>query len=289
MRKETRWSELTRMVGVMELLCFCLASVAMAQSAAPTSGKRKDIDDTYYLLVFSKPVAGMEAEYNRWYTEQHQKDVVSVPGFLTAQRFVLSDVQLRDSKQLLPKYFVIYKISTDNLPAVYTEVNRRLKTGETKLSPAFDQTTAQGFTYRPLGPVIHPRHGTADAPKDDAQVYYQLVFSDPAAGLEDGYNKWYDEQHAPDVVSAPGFVEARRLVFNDVQLNAKTPPTKYLAVFTIQSDDIAARFADFKRLAPTMPMSPAMGMSYGYTYKAMGPMVFGDQVRAERAKHSGAK
>jgi hypothetical protein len=256
-------------------------------SAAQTTDLPKGKSETYDLLVFSNPVAGTEDEYNRWYSQQHQKDVVSVPGFMTAQRFVISDVQLRESTPL-PKYLVMYKIVTDDLPSVYAEVNRRLKTGITVMSPSFDKATSVSFTYRAIRPMIYHKGDAVRAPKDDSQVYYQLVFSNPTDGLEDQYNKWYDEQHEPDVVSAPGFAEAQRFVLSETQLSNKAPLTKYLVMFKIVSEDVAARFADFKRLAPSMPMSPAMGKSYGYTYKAMEPIVYGDQVRAERAKKRAA-
>ena len=252
-------------------------------SAAQTTDASKGKVETYYLLVFSNPVAGMEDEYNKWYSQLHQKDVVSVPGFMTAQRFVISDIQLRESKSL-PKYLVMYKIVTDDLPSVYAEVNRRLKTGVTVMSPSFDKATSVSFTYRAIRPMIYHKSNPAGVPKGDSQVYYQLVFSNPTEGQEDKYNNWYDEQHEPDVVSAPGFVEAQRFVLSDTQLSNKEALTKYLVMFKIVSDDVAARFADFKRLAPNMPMSPAMGKSYGYTYKALEPMIDGDQVRAERAK-----
>jgi hypothetical protein len=256
---------------------------AAAQTADASKGKL----ETYYLLVFSNPVAGMEDEYNKWYSQQHQKDVVSVPGFMTAQRFVVSDIQLRESKPL-PKYLVMYKIVTDDLPSVYNEVNRRIQTGITVMNPSYDRATSVSFTYRAIRPMIYHKGDSASAPKGDPQVYYQLVFSNPAEGQEDEYNKWYDEHHEPDVVSAPGFVEAQRFVLSDTQLNKKEPLTKYLVMFKIASDDVAARFADFKRLAPTMPMSPAFGKSYGYTYKALEPMVDGNRVRAERAKRKSA-
>src|SRR5579872_2365574 len=262
---------------------FGLFSASSAIAAAQTAGASKGKVETYYLLVFSNPVAGREAEYNKWYSELHQKDVVSVPGFVTAQRFVISDVQLRDSKPL-PKYLVMYKIVTDDLPSVYAEVNRRLETGVTVMSPSFDKTTSVGFTYRAIRPIIHHKDNSAGAPQNNSQVYYQLVFSDPTQGQEDEYNRWYDKQHEPDVVSAPGFVDAQRFVLSDTQLSNKEALTKYLVMYKIVSDDVAARFVDFKRLAPAMQMSPAMGKSYGYTYKALEPMVFGDQVRAERAK-----
>ena len=266
-------------LAVFGLFSSGFSSFAAAQTANASKGKV----ETYYLLVFSNPVAGMEDEYNRWYSRLHQKDVVSVPGFVTAQRFVISDIQLRDSKPL-PKYLVMYKIVTDDLPSVYAEVNRRLDTGVTVMSPSFDKATSVGLTYRAIRPMIYHKNNSPGAPKDNSQVYYQLVFSDPTGGQEEKYNSWYDQQHEPDVVSAPGFAEAQRFVLSDTQLSNKETLTKYLVMYKIVSDDVAARFADFKRLAPTMPMSPAMGKSYGYTYKALEPIVAGDQVRAERAR-----
>ena len=55
-------------------------------------------------------------------------------------------------------------------------------------------------------------------------------------------------------------------------------------LYKIVSDDVAARFRDFAELSKSIKMSPAFGEAYGYTYKAMEPMIYGDQVRAERAK-----
>src|SRR5262249_17384718 len=95
--------------------------MAMAALAAATP-------ETYYFFVFSNPVAGQEARYNKWYNEQHQLDVVSVPGFVTAQRFVSNDLPLyRRAEVELPKYLVVYKIVTEDLEGVFKEVSRRLQ------------------------------------------------------------------------------------------------------------------------------------------------------------------
>lgn len=284
------------------LATFTLMAGLCAQgSNAQTNGAPQKKMETYDLLVFSNPVAGAEVEYNRWYSEQHQQDVVSIPGFKTAQRFVISDVQLRESKSL-PKYLIIYRIVTDDLASVYAEVNRRIETGVTVMSPAYDRANSINFTYRAIRPLVYPRT-VASKHKEDAdaariarkasqeasQTYVQVVFSDPTtAGLEDEYNRWYDTHHELDVVSAPGFVEAQRFVLSDIQLGNKPALAKYLVTYKIVSDDIAARFADYRRLAPSMSTSPAMGMSFGYTYKAMEPMIDGDQVRAERANKKSA-
>jgi hypothetical protein len=290
--RRVQFRSATIATGAMLGIALAIATVfalfspdASRIAAAQKTDASKKKFETYYLLVFSNPMAGMEDEYNRWYSQQHQKDVVSVPGFMTAQRFVLSDVQLRESTPL-PKYLIMYKIVTDDLPSVYAEVTRRLQTGITVISPSFDKTTSVSFSYRAIRPIIYNKEnpGGGSKSKNDSQVYYQLVFTDPTPGQEDEYNKWYDAEHEPDVVSAPGFVEAQRFVASDTQLSNKQPPlTKYFVMYKMVTDDLAARIADFKRLAPTMKISPAFGQSYGYTYKAMEPMIDGDQVRAERA------
>lgn len=264
---------------------FGLFPAFSRSAAAQTTDAPKRKLDTYYLLVFSNPVAGMDDEYNKWYSQQHQRDVVSVPGFMTAQRFVVSDIQLRESTPF-PKYLAMYKIVTDDLPSVYAEVNRRIQTGVTVMSPAYDRAKSVSFTYRAIRPMIYHKGDPATAQNGDSQIYYQLVFSNPIEGQEDEFNKWYDECHEPDVVSAPGFVEAQRFVLSDTQLSKQETLTKYLVMYKIASDDVAGRFADYKRLALTMPMSPAFGKSYAYTYKALEPIVDGAQVRAERAKGS---
>jgi hypothetical protein len=119
-----------RFVAVLGLL---LASAAVCSAAT----------ETYYFFVFSNPVAGHEDEYNKWYNEQHAPDVVAVPGFVTAQRFVKNDLPLyRMVEVQVPKYLVVHKIVTNDVEAVFSEVSRQLKTGETVISPTFDSSTS---------------------------------------------------------------------------------------------------------------------------------------------------
>jgi hypothetical protein len=65
-------------------------------------------------LVQSNPVAGREDEFNDWYTRRHLPDIMTVPGFASAQRFVASPVLRRPG---LPpyrySYLAIYEITGD--------------------------------------------------------------------------------------------------------------------------------------------------------------------------------
>ena len=47
----------------------------------------------HVFVVFTNPVEGKDATYNDWYDNRHLPDVLDVPGFVSAQRFRLSDTQ----------------------------------------------------------------------------------------------------------------------------------------------------------------------------------------------------
>lgn len=265
------------------LLCGALGSCAAAPAtpAAPKSGA-----ETYYLLVFNQPVAGQEAEYNDWYDHQHAPDVVSVPGFVSARRYVLADYQLRPPTLIKPRYVVIYKIVTTDLAAVYAEVGRRIRSGETRMSRALDMGSGKNYTYRVFRPrVLGAKPVTRDGDTGELQDYVQLVFADPADGLDPEFNDWYDKHHAPDVLSVPGFVAGQRLTLAEVQLVKEGTPQKYLTIFDIRSSDLKRTLANFVSLAPGMSNSPAFDGNkvFGYTYKALAAPLDGDAIRAQRA------
>jgi len=266
------------------LLVLLTLSVGNGSMAADTAVAGRP--QTYFLFVFSNPVDGMESEFNRWYEQQHAPDVVSIPGFVSAQRFVIADQQLRAGSPGKPRYLVVYQIVTDNLTAVSTEVNRRLASGQTRMSPSFDAKSAQGLLYRALGPEVPGVGGTPPgAVSGTDQTYYQLVFADPVAGREAEFNRWYDEHHAPEVAAVPGFVSWQRAVLNDQQMNPPAPASKYVTLFKIVTADLPAVFKEFGARAPRMGISPAFdgNRTFGYTYRAIGPLLLGDEIRAQRA------
>src|SRR5580658_3367893 len=257
-----------------------LASCAMCSAAA----------ETYYFFVFSNPVAGHEDEYNKWYNEQHGPDVVAVPGFVTAQRFVKNDLPLYRMVDLqVPKYLIVYKIVTSDVDAVFAEVTRRLRTKETVMSPTFDSKTSVSYVYRPFRPEIKGVGGEPEGAKPGPkQTYYQVVFTAMVEGKESEFNLFYDQHHAPELAAIPGFVSAQRMILARPS-TASIPATKYLALFRVETSDIAA----VKEIAagPGFTKSPAFDTqaTRGYTFRAIGPVIEGDQVRADRARGNAPK
>jgi len=246
---------------------FLLASNA-AYSAAP---------ETWYFLVFSNPVAGHEDEYNKWYNEQHAPDVVAVPGFVTAQRFVKNDLPLYRMVDLqVPKYLVIYKIVTGDVDAVFAEVSRRLKTRETIMSPTFDSKTSVSYVYRPFRPEIKGVGGEPDGARPGPkQTYYQVVFTAMVDGKEDEFNAFYDNHHAPELAAIPGFVSAQRMILATPANNTSSPSipaTKYLALFKVETSDLAAVKQVAAKPGTTSPAFDTKA-TRGYTFRAIGPVI----------------
>jgi hypothetical protein len=260
---------------------FTLTIAAVALAAATP--------DTYYFFVFSNPVAGQEARYNRWYNEQHQLDVVSIPGFVTAQRFVMNDLPLyRRADVELPKYLIVYKIVTDDVEGVFKEVSRRLQTGETKMDPSFDRATSVGYTYRAFRPFVQGVGGEPKGAKPGKkELYYHIVFTPFVDGKEDEFNAIYDKYHAPELASIPGFAGAQRMILARPD-TASIKGTKYLALFTVETSDLAA-----VKEGTSAPVTPNPGQdrvgTRGYTFRAIAPAVQGDNVRADRAAKSAAR
>ena len=121
--------------------------------------------------------------------------------------------------------------------------------------------------------------GAKPGPK---QTYYQVVFTAMVDGKEAEFNTFYDQHHAPELAAIPGFVSAQRMILARPS-TASIPATKYLALFKVETSDLAA-----VKQAATKPgtSSPAFDTkaTRGYTFRAIGPVIEGDKVRAARAK-----
>jgi hypothetical protein len=261
------------------LLVVMLLGPQRAAAAVPA--------ETHYLFVFANPVAGHEAEFNQEYDETHAPDVVSIPGFVSAQRYVYADHQLREVALKKPSYLVVYKIVANDLGAVFAEIGQRMKDGRTRPQKWVDPKSFQNFTYRVSRPTIAGAGGQpADAAKGPTAVYHQFVFAHAKQGMDAEYDTWYDRYHLPEMIRTPGFTVAQRLELAATQMTPQEGRQKFLADFVIETPDIAAVFREFGKRARTMTMSPAFDgdQTFGYTYKAIGPALSGDAIRAARAK-----
>jgi hypothetical protein len=180
------------------------------------------------------------------------------------------------------------KIVTEDLEGVFKEVSRRLQTGETKMDPSFDRATSVSYTYRAFRPFVKGIGGEPRGAKPGKkELYYHIVFTPFVDGKEDEFNAIYDKYHAPELAAIPGFTGAQRMILARPDTASIKGP-KYLALFTVETSDLAA-----VKEGTNAPVTPNPGQdrvgTRGYTFRAIAPAVQGDTVRADRAARSARK
>jgi hypothetical protein len=78
-----------------------------------------------------------------------------------------------------------------------------------------------------------------------------FVYTEPAsAEVEDEYNRWYDEQHLPEVCAWPGITGARRYRLDRASPGARrSTAARYLAIYELDCDDPRALLRDLQAAA----------------------------------------
>jgi hypothetical protein len=97
----------------------------------------------YKSIVLTNPKEGRDADFNKFYDEQHLGDVLSVPGFVSAERFKLAHGDGRWS------YMTLYEIETDDVPAMMKETHRRIQSGEMPIGDASDLSQLYTAVFAP--------------------------------------------------------------------------------------------------------------------------------------------
>ncbi|MEO6079896.1 MAG: hypothetical protein ABIQ86_08985 [Steroidobacteraceae bacterium] len=105
-----------------------VVSGALAQPAkAPVNRAFKMLspEGNHLFLVFSNAAAGKEVEYNTFY-DRHIGDMMKLPGFVSAQRFVLSPRGPNDPPF---RYLAIYEIKAKEPGPVIAQIGSASREG----------------------------------------------------------------------------------------------------------------------------------------------------------------
>jgi len=90
-------------------------------------------------------------------------------------------------------------------------------------------------------------------------AYIQTVVTAPVVGREDEFNRWYEDTHLPEVLQVPGFVAGRRYALTGP--GAADGP-RFLAVYEIETDDLAAPFPEPPADHHRIHIAPIGGMNH---------------------------
>src|ERR1041385_2939974 len=152
-------------------------------------------------VLFSEmtPDGSYEAEFNDWYDREHIPLRMGVPGFRSAQRYLIPDTR---------HYLAVYEMES-------AAVLQSLPYREVKNNPS-ERTrwmlrTVQGFT-RYIGDQIGLHTGEISSSTEpiDAAYLYAVFFAVPAQRQPE-FNDWYERDHVPALLECKDWLMVRRL------------------------------------------------------------------------------
>jgi hypothetical protein len=218
------------------------------------------------LLAVTDPVRPDRAsDYHAWYNEVQIPPFLRMPEISSVHRFRTSSAQLDRPVPVPHEYLALYYIAAqdmDELSAFADQQFAAYQRGDvgnrSRGSDAYDQTTSRAIYYAQVGPRV-ARAGSW--PRSILMVY-----TEPATDeLEDEFNRWYSEEHLPDVVSVPGFTAATRYRLTDLNVGRQFKPwivpRRYLAIYELEVEgpEAVAEAGRALRGRPNPTRSPALG------------------------------
>ncbi len=111
------------------------------------AGAKPGVAARYAVLAFHSVVTGQDDSFNSWYDAVHLPELLANPGVVSGQRGVRSPVQFGPASETSPRYLMLLRIATSDVPAVFKGI---LKGGPP--SPAIDRAHSYGFTYQAANP-----------------------------------------------------------------------------------------------------------------------------------------
>jgi len=110
----------------------------------------------YVFVVMTNAAAGQEAEFNRWYDEEHLADVLKLPGMVSAQRFQVA-AEEADNPRANLKFLTLYEIETDDLSRTQAALAAAAGTPAMPISPALDKADVYTVYFKASGEKVLAR------------------------------------------------------------------------------------------------------------------------------------
>ena len=173
------------------------------------------------LMVYCDVPQDLEDEFNRWYDQEHIPERLSIPGVLSAARYVALGGG--------PKCLACYELNGPeawHAPEWQHWLNNPTEWSQ-RMSPSVVATKYIRNLYR----LIYPEDvDPATAQAEMAPLMLVGRMSVPAA-LETQFNQAYNQERLPQCYSVPGYIRGRRF---ETQMGEP----KYMTVHEMESERV---------------------------------------------------
>lgn len=106
---------------------------------------------SYKLVIMSNPVPDREDDYNDWYQNIHLGQLMTLPGFKSAQRFRRVRSLVEGETQ---SYLAVYELETDDIDAVLAGLRAAAERKELTMSDTLDLANIHAVVYEEFGDAV---------------------------------------------------------------------------------------------------------------------------------------
>jgi len=153
---------------------------------------------TGLMLVGADIPADKEADFNKWYQEEHLQELMGVPGILNAARY--------EATKSGPKHLAVYELESVDVVNTDAFKNRPRTEWGQKVSPSLIGTNFFNLVLD----MIHPGALTDDIAGSDMANALQIGRMDVPAANDDDWNEWYSGVYVPNYEKCSGVIRGRR-------------------------------------------------------------------------------
>jgi hypothetical protein len=152
------------------------------------------------LMVWCDVPADKEAEFNRWYNEEHIAERLSVPGFLSAARY--------EAVKGGSKHLAVYEL--ENAAVMESDAYKKVSNNPTPWTKKIGPNAIATTFIRNIYTLIHPKSpNPADAQRGMAPAL-QIGRMGVPASVDREWNEWYSTIYVPNYEKVPGVIRSRR-------------------------------------------------------------------------------
>ncbi len=149
-------------------------------------------------LVYTDVDPHVEDEFNAWYNTEHLPELLSLPGFLDAARYV--------AYKGTPKYLAVYELASAD--ALKSAEFQKWRANPSPWSRRISPTVIGKNVTRAIGQQIFP--ASVEMPERGMAPALQIGRMSVPESADREWNEWYNGEYVPGYRKVPGVIYARR-------------------------------------------------------------------------------
>ena len=177
---------------------------------------------TGLLMVWCDVPADKEAEFNRWYNEEHLAERLAIPGFLSAARY--------EAVKGGPKHLAYYEL--ESVGALGSDAYKKVSANPTEWTRRIGPQTAATTFISNVYTMIHPKAVTPVIAESGMAPALQIGRMDVPATVDAEWNNWYNTVYVPNYEKVPGVIRGRRY-------RATVGSPQYLTLYEFQHPKVS--------------------------------------------------